>query len=366
MTAPQAPDYGGGSLVNLMAELEVRLTGSAPSPPLHIGLARHLPAAPSYIIVLFDGLGAAQLRHPAATSMAQAQVATIDAPFPTTTTVSLATLATGVPPAQHGLIGYQLLVPQLDVVVNTIKWTTLWGESLDFETTDFLPSPNLWERLTAKGGEPVTVQPAHFEGSPLSRLIYRGCRFEGASSIEEIITASIQLAAVPGRLVFTYLPHVDFAAHVHGQDAKEYAAAVSIADTVWSSLAARLPAGVTLIGTADHGHVDFPRSHQVKISRADHEGLVFAGDGRAMYVHGDGAALAERLPATWYPRAGIDGWWGPGPEHPALDERAPDGLLLADDGHLLLHRHSDDRMIGNHGGLTAAEREVPLLVRRQP
>jgi hypothetical protein len=38
-------------------------------------------------------------------------------------------------------------------------------------------------------------------------------------------------------------------------------------------------------------------------------------------------------------------------------------VLIADDDTLLLHRHSDDRMIGNHGALTDAERLVPLLVR---
>ncbi|VAW09616.1 hypothetical protein MNBD_ACTINO02-1144, partial [hydrothermal vent metagenome] len=47
-------------------------------------------------------------------------------------------------------------------------------------------------------------------------------------------------------------------------------------------------------------------------------------------------------------------------------DRAPDGVLFADDGWLLLHRHADDRMIGNHGGLTPEEMNIPLLVRKTP
>jgi hypothetical protein len=35
---------------------------------------------------------------------------------------------------------------------------------------------------------------------------------------------------------------------------------------------------------------------------------------------------------------------------------------VAHDGHLLLHRFSDERLIGNHGGLADAERVVPVLV----
>jgi hypothetical protein len=365
MTTPTPPDYSGGSLVNLIAEIEHRLTGSAPAPRLHAALGNLIPDAPSYIVVLFDGLGAGQLNHPRAATMAGDLSATIDAPFPTTTTVSLATIASGTPPAQHGIIGYQLWMPEVEAVANTIKWTTLWGEPLEIDTGRLLPSPNLWERLGAAGKEAITVQPHGFAGSPLSRLLYRGCRFEGVATTAELVSATRQLAAEPGRLVFAYVPHVDFAAHVYGQHDPRYADAVATADDVWSRLAATLPPGAVMIGTADHGHVDFPKDRQIKISNAAHRNRVFYGDGRAMYVRGEGTSLASELPATWLDVEEIRSWWGPGPDHPALSSRAPDGVLLADDGVLLLHKHSDDRMVGNHGGLTDAERRIPLLVRPQ-
>jgi len=356
------PDYAGGSLVNLVAELERRLTGTSPSPALHPEIAARIPEGSTYVLFLFDGLGALQLGHPAAASLAPAAVATIDAPFPATTTVSLATIATGRPPSQHGLIGYQLWIPQLSRVVNTIKWTTLWGDAVDYDTAGFLPAPNLWERLSAAGVEPITVQPGDFTGTPLSRLLYRGCRYEPAYTADETVDATVQLAAEPGRLVFTYLPHVDFAAHVGGQDSAGYARAVAAVADVWQRVAARLPEGAVMLGTADHGHVDFPRQRQIRIAAADHAGRTFYGDGRAMFVRGEGASLAERLPATWFPLEAMSGWWGPGPMHPAFAGRAPDGVLIADDGYLLLHRRSDDRLIGNHGALTDAERLIPLLV----
>ena len=92
----------------------------------------------------------------------------------------------------------------------TIKWTTLWGESVGYDTTAFLPSPNLWERLADAGVEPITVQPGNFLGSPLSKALYRGCRIEAAFTLEETVDATVQLAAEPNRFVFSYLPHVGF------------------------------------------------------------------------------------------------------------------------------------------------------------
>jgi hypothetical protein len=396
MASITVSDYSGGSLVNLVAELEHRLIGSSASPRLHNDLATHIPEALTYVLFLFDGLGTLQLDHPAAAPFAGALKASLDSPFPATTTVSLATVATGLPPSQHGLLGYQLWLPEVDQVVNTIKWTTLWGKSvtghqppatsqsrklsprpkdggtrseatqegssLEYDTTGFLPSPNLWERLRTGGAEPITVQPGNFMGTPLSKALYRGCRYEPAFTVDESVDATIQLSSEPGRLILTYLPHVDFAAHVHGQNSQEYAAAVATAADAWERVATHLPDGATMVGTADHGHVDFPKHHQIKIPKSDHADRIFYGDGRAMFVKGEGASLADGLPASWIPIEEMIDWWGPGPRHLAFGGRAPDGVLVADDDILLLHSRSDDRMIGNHGALTDAERLIPLLV----
>jgi hypothetical protein len=357
------PDYSGGALVNVIAEVEHRLTGRSASAPLHEHLAADVNTGAGYVLVLFDGLGHHQLMHPSAAPLADSEAAAIDSGFPATTTVSLATVATGAVPRQHGLIGYQLWLPDPGVVINTIRWTTLWGDPIPaIDAAGFLPGPNLWERLEAAGVEAVTVQPANFVASSLSRALYRGCRFEGAWTTADLVDATIALAA-PGRLVFAYVPHVDFAAHVHGQESDEYAEAVGIAATVWQRLSIRLPADISLVGVADHGHIDFPPKSQVRIAKADHEGREFFGDGRAMLVKGEGASLAETLPATWIPISAAESWWGPGPAHPAFDARKPDGILLADDDVLLLHRFSDDRMVGNHGALADAERVIPLLGR---
>ncbi|NNC92982.1 MAG: hypothetical protein HKN80_10870 [Acidimicrobiia bacterium] len=357
----QAPDYTGGSLVNLMAELEGRLGGSPLLAGLHSSLAAAVPEVATYVVVLFDGLGAAQLQHPAAT-LAEDSAGPIDAPFPTTTTVSLATVATGLPPAQHGLLGYQLWMPEVDRVVNTIKWTTLFGEPVDVETSTVLPGPNLWERLTTAGREPITVQPGHFAGTPLSRALYRGCRYEPVFTVEEVVAATVDLAREPGRLILTYVPHVDFAAHVHGQDSAEYVESLAVASGIWEGIAHRLPAGAVMVGTADHGHIDFLESQRVRIPKDLERTHTFYGDGRAMFVRGDESPAFAPLPATWIPATEILDWWGPPPRHEAFADRAPDGILLADDDAVLLHSRSDKRLIGQHGGLTDAERAVPLLV----
>jgi len=162
--------------------------------------------------------------------------------------------------------------------------------------------------------------------------------------------------------VTLYVPHIDFAAHVWGQGSEGDAEAMRLAAGIWLGIAASLPPGVVMVGTADHGHVDIPKARQVRLGKPEHEGRIFYGDPRATFVRGEGASLAAGLPAAWVPLEEMTAWWGPGKPHPRFAERAPDGALLADPGWAVLHRFSDDRLIGQHGGLTPEEMRVPLLV----
>lgn len=367
MQLPQPPSYDGCGLVNLVAEFEARLTGSSAAPRLDRALSHHIPEAASYVLVLFDGLGAHQLDHTAARDLANAAIATLDAPFPSMTTVSLATIATGLPPSQHGLTSYKMWLREYDAIVNTIHMTTAWGDAIEaFDAPGFLPPNNLWERLASAGVEPIVVQPGNFEQTLLTKTLYRGARFEGYWSPDEAVKATLDVAASPGRFVFLYIPFVDFAAHVAGQSSAEYDDAMTTANQIWDRLSTQLPSTVALAATADHGHVDIPENRRHRIESADVENGFVTEDGRVLFVHGstDGEALAARFGGLWHPLEPDPAWWGPHPRHEEFDERTPTGIVFLPPGVAVLTGHGNDRLIGYHGGLTDAEREVPLLVRR--
>lgn len=351
------PDYAGASIVNLIASIERRLTGSTPGIPLADEL---IPESSSYLVVLFDGLGDQQLSGHDAPSLSASRVGAVDTVFPPTTTTALASIVTGTPPAQHGLLGYELWLPEADRPINTIHWKPVGGgDVLDIDFDAFLPSPNLWERLVAAGREPVTVQPANFVGTPLSRVLYRGCRYEPVDTYEAWLEAAVALVAEPGRLVFAYFGAIDVAAHLRGQHSEEYAGAMRLAGALWERLAARLPPGAGLIGTADHGHVDVVST--VKLSDELQELGEVYGDGRTIFARSDVSHLGAGLPASWVDGATAASWFGPGPPHPAFADRAPAGVFVADDGVRLLHHNSDPRLVGTHGALTTAEIRVPVL-----
>jgi hypothetical protein len=359
----QPPDYAGTGLVNLVAELELRLRGEAPSE----GLADPsvVPEASGFVLAMFDGLGDHQLKHPAARPLEESRRTVLTAGFPTTTTTSLSTLVTGLPPGGHGVIGHLLHLPGVAEVVNLLKWITPAGKPVAHDYASVLPRPNLFERLRSAGREPITVQPGLFMGSPLSTMLYRGCRFEPAWTAAELIEATRQVAG-PNRLVVTYFPDVDVAAHVDGQDGDSYRRALETASEIWERLSSTLPPEIGLVGTADHGHLDYSPADKILIRDPTYGPLRFFGDPRSTYVSGPSDLIDRLIDETG--ATGVGGerllaWLGPAPHHPELAERLPDRLLLAPRGKLLLPRPFDKRLIGYHGGLEQEEVEVPLLVR---
>ena len=348
--------------MNLVAELEHRLAGSARSERLSPQLAAAVPDAATYVFVLIDGLGAHQLDHRDAGAFREARYGTMTSPFPSTTTVSLSTIASGLPPLDHGVIGHMMYMPEHGVF-NALKWRGSGGQPIDYPMLELLPTPNLWERLQDGGIEPITVQPGQFMSTPLTQALYRGCRFEAVWSHEEIAAATVSLAAQPGRFIFVYLGEVDFAAHLYGQGSPEYAAAMRSAADTWSRISAGAAGHAAVIGTADHGHIDYPHDAKYHLSSAESAGVAVYGDPRSLFLRGEGAAaLAANLPGTWMPIADCRSWWGEGDAHPQFPERAPSGVVLADTGRLIVPGHMDRRLIGYHGGLDPEELEIPLLV----
>jgi hypothetical protein len=358
------PAHDRRGLVNLVAELERRLRGEAPTPGLDPSLAGRIPEGASYVVVLYDGLGDDQLSHPALASLAGWRAGVLEAPFPTTTTVSLATVASGLHPAGHGVIGHLMWLPELQQVVNVLKWVDLGGGPVSYPTVDLLPAPNLWERLTNSGRRAVTIQPGNFAGTPTTAALYRGCDFVGVDSVAGFVDATVEAASVPGSLVFAYWPPIDFAAHVWGQASPQYETALREAGEIWHELVGRLPEEVVMVGTADHGMVEISEAGKVLIRDQAYRPLDFHGDPRGVMVRGSlrlARRLAAETAARLVERDEAAGWLGPG-NHPRLAERLPDALLLAPAGQVLLPPGFDKRLVGYHGGLSPEELAIPLLV----
>lgn len=339
------------------------------------GDSRMLPRAESVVLVLVDGLGAISLRahagHARALTAGMAKKDVAHSVFPSTTAAALTSILTGAWPGQHGLVGYRVLDASRDVLVNQL---TGW-ESDGLDPATWQAVPTIFERARAEGRPTYAVGIAAYAGSGFTRATLRGADFVAAQTPAERVEVAYDLAERhPGSLVYCYLPEADKAGHRYGVDSAQW---VSALEEIDAALSRRVPPGVGVLVTSDHGMLDVPEHRQV-VLEAEHLAGVrhIGGEPRMLHVYVEADVDASRIAERWARDLGgvadvgtrdqaiASGLFGREVTE-AARSRIGDVLVVArGNGAVYDGTAADQRgrgMIGQHGGLTPEERQVPLL-----
>jgi hypothetical protein len=328
------------------------------------------------VLVVVDGLGAISLRGHAGharnltAGMAKKDIA--QSVFPSTTAAALTSIVTGVWPGEHGLVGYRVLDRTRDVLVNQLSG---W-ESDGLDPLTWQPVDTVFERAAAAGHASFAVGLAAYAHSGFTRATLRGASFVAAATPEERVEAAYALAQEnPGSLVYCYLPEVDKAGHRYGVASGEWVAALESVD---AALATRIPPGVGVLVTSDHGMVDVSPNRQVVLEEAHLGGIRHVGgEPRMLHLHlqpdADADTVLSRLRADLEGVADVitrdhavreAGLFGPVVTDAAWS-RVGDLLVVARGSWAVYNGTAADQrgrgMIGQHGAVTPEERQVPLI-----
>jgi hypothetical protein len=376
---PVGPRYGQASLAEVMPSVLAVL--GVPGEFDALGLRGPLDGVRRIAVLLIDGLGWHQLGLASAQGTTIAEVVggrygsarALTCGFPSTTPTSLVTLGTGAPPGAHGVLGFNLRIPGTDRVLNHIQWAN------DPEPQSWQPVRTTFDRAIAAGVNAAVVSRAEYEGTGLSVSAYGTPDYYRAGNVDAI--ASELLAALKVTpIVYGYHPDLDRAGHESGVDSPAWQAAAAEVDRLITQIASGLPSDGALLVIADHGMIDVPTTGRFDIdadSRLRAGVAVVAGEARARYLHVEPGALDDVL-ATWSAVLGrhawvatreeaiATGWFGVVPERHAA--RLGDVVVVCRErSAVLATRHeppSVARFIGFHGGNTAAEMRIPLLILR--
>lgn len=376
---PAAPAFGERSV----AEVLTSAAASLGVPGFENRL--NLPAAKRVCVVLADGLGRNLLKQKSAHTpflrsvmqSGQGRVpVSLDAAFPSTTAASLASFGTGLPAGQHGMVGYDVLDPDQDRVVNMLGG---WDAGVDPQ--QWQPFPTVFERA-AEHVDVSTVSLPQFSDSAMTRAALRGGRYVTATTSHARTAAAADTMAGAGRsLMYFYVNELDKAGHRHGCQSPQWEHQLEELDATVKRLSATLPAGTTILLTADHGMLDVPESQRIDYS-ADPALIAgvrhTAGEPRMVHLYlepGEGDAGRARLVDAWRARFGDRIWAFTRAEATAaglfgavraeVGPRIGDVMIAARDAVAFFDtrrvRPTALEVVGQHGSLTKAERDVPLV-----
>jgi hypothetical protein len=381
-TGPARPDlvlpaYGSTALSDLLPSVLNALGVEGTPNPLGLAPTRRA------CLFLVDGMGARLIERNADTApfLAKAlrESRDLTAGFPSTTAASLGSLGTGLPSGASGMLGYRVLVPGTDRMINLLRW------DVPVDPVQWQPHETLFERAERAGIEVTQVTAARFQDSGLTRSVLRGGAFTGAESLPNRVGGALRILEDAAdrdarALVYLYYADLDAAGHLNGVASETWREQLAIVDGTVRELVERLPAGTTLYVTADHGMVDVPADRRVDVDE-DPElqvGLrLLGGEGRARHVYARPGAARDVL-QIWREaledvavvrsreEAIYEGWFGP-PEMVAANLAPRIGDVVAallDDWAVVATRREklESRLFGMHGSLSAAEQEIPLLV----
>jgi hypothetical protein len=402
-----APDHGA-SFAQLPGTIASLLTGESPRPPLRASLTGGFgERADRVVLVYFDALGfdlaERHAGHPLlARAAADGTFERITSQFPSTTTVHMPTIHSGLPVAEHGLYEWFVLEPALDRMIAPLPFTfagdgqpPLTGA---IEPAELYPSTTIYEWLAQRGAASVVAGQVGNATSPASSALLRGStRQLGWLEVEDGLTRLADtVAELPApAYAFAYLESIDTLLHKVGpgepRRSRVDPEVSHLLDLIERALLHRLPEGTLLMITADHGmtpvspldtiYVNVGENAAEVIScvrtGADGHALAPAGSCRDLFLHAVAGreddlvgALRRRLGERAEVRRTEElldgGLFGADPS-PALRERLGDVVVLpvlGEAAYWYTPGRFRQALWGQHGGLTAQEMEIPLIAVR--
>ncbi|MFQ6395447.1 alkaline phosphatase family protein [Nocardia sp. KC 131] len=376
-----APRYGTGSLADLFPSLLAGL--GVPGEVDRLGLGC---TADRICVLLVDGLGAEALaaNTEVAPFLSSLMPAELTAGFPSTTATSLSSLGVGVPPGEHGIVGYLINVPGYDRLLNALRWS-LHGEGpktdllRELVPEQFQPTATVFERAAADGIVVTQVAPNYQAGSGLTRAVLRGCEFRPNVSTGDLVAGVAEALRADDRsLVYAYHGDLDTTGHLRGPASDAWLLELAHVDRLAATIAEHLPPDGALIVTADHGMVELDARIDFDTTPTLQNAVArLGGEPRARHVYTTEGAATD-VASTWrevlgpdfhvLPRAEVitRGWFGP-TVCPHIADRIGDLVVVAAGSRGVIRTGAEplqSMLIGHHGSLTPAEMNVPLRVHR--
>ncbi len=358
---PVLPDYAGACVCNVVPALL-----EASSDPVE-WLPDFVHEANQVVLLVIDGMGWEQLQArrsfaPVMTAMHGRAITTV---APSTTATALTSIATGLTPGEHGVVGYRINVG--GEILNVLRWNTPNG---DARLT--IPPGSFQKAASFASQHPPIVTRAEFHHGGFSGAHLEGTRFHGYRYMSTFLVEMRRLLRANEPFIYAYYDGPDKVSHEYGLG-EHYDAEVAAVDRLVADIMDELPPGAVLVITSDHGQVHTGDAvHELPTDVLEHVAIQ-SGEARLRWLHARGGRANALLEAVdhhlgdlaWVrTRAQVIGeqWFGP---HITLEgaNRLGDVALAAKGVHAFLDPADSGpyKLIGRHGSLTSAEMLVPLL-----
>ena len=396
-----APAYDGGCIANLPASICDWLGVDFPGiKPLDKRITSAVGREFKHVILtVVDGLGWEQFQRFAGMDTHESRtwneilqdslLTPLTSVAPSTTASALTSFWTGLPPAGHGITGYEMWLQEYGITANMIHqspsaFLTVTGglAAAGFNPDKFLGVPTLGPVMRSQGVYPVALQHNSIHKSGLSQMLLAGVNalpFRTLSDLWWTLEQAQSDRSDQKKYFYLYWGELDELQHVYGPEdprvAQEYFVFLRAMLRFLQRARSHGKGDTLFLLTADHGQVSSVPEPSADIRRHPEFlqmlHLLPTGESRMPYLYlkpGFEArvlAMMEEL----YPGQFIAvdseealeaGLFGAEPYHAQIRSRIGDKVLLARENYYLFWPDKENLLLGRHGGLNRKEMIVPL------
>jgi hypothetical protein len=311
----------------------------------------------------------------------------LTSPFPATTSTSLASIFTGLTPAEHGIIGYQMFSQEYGCVFNTLEMKPVYGYSSEVEIArDLAKRIKPWmPTLQEHGVRSFVVTKGSIVGSGLSRVVHADQEIIPYMLESEMLVKCRKALEQQGPVFLVlYYSGIDTLEHRYGPNSEEVTAEIQsfefLLKDFFSKLSNATKKETMIMLTSDHGVCETQRTYYLRDSTevANRLQLPPVGDSRCGFLFSK-QGEKENLKSAF--ERSLDGFklvasndlidsgaFGRTTDSTSLQSAVGDFAALSKGPNALSYPYfEDDRnreQHGGHGGMTAEEVVVPLLSMR--
>ncbi len=336
------------------------------------------------ILVLADGLGMNLVESlPESSFMRRHLAFEMRSVFPSSTAPALTSLASGQWPAEHGLLGWFVYLPELDLHTISLPFRQRFSgrplADLDVSGADLFAWPAL---LSGYEREARLLMPRNIAHSIYTGAIAGGVTVDSYKSLDQAVMRLLtRLDGQRDSKTYTYFyyPHIDTAAHAYGPSAPEVRQAVDLLDAALARLHEGLDGRARIVLSSDHGGIDVAASQKWLLDPDEHLATLLKTpptcEPRAPIFHvlpGAEEEFADAFRVQYGKHFALLtadeviqlGLLGPVPPSETCRSRLGDFMALSEGRDVLIYGADTGmtQMIGFHGGLLPDEVRIPLIV----
>lgn len=330
-------------------------------------------------LILLDGV-----RYDCMKSVAESygfEVERIRSIFPSSTAPVVTSLSTLKSPGEHGLLEWNLYVPEINMVIESLPFRPAGSKCYDelekiADPRILFEGETIWQKLKRENVSCEALVDVMYQSSAYSKLAYNGANMSPIVTITDLCVRLRKLMNEKDGLFHAYYASPDFVAHVHGLG-EEYYFDVEIVFKLLLEEVIKKVKNATFFVISDHGMVPVSRVFYLdeilkkEYLKKDSRGLPVAfGGPRVLFLNVEDKEKVKRILEEKLDFATVktkeelvsSGIFGNLTEF--AKKRIGDIAILPKGNFAVWFRRFDEdtlRLKAVHGGLSDEEMSVPLI-----